>query len=144
MWPRMCSMLTWTKRECCLVFVAISLDQSPFVSDLDIVQEPLWRPHHILSITPFRGNKYVQSCILERLLICQISCCQCIWLLKQGLVQPHIANLERKKHSFSQNNPVTARETQRIFSSAWKEKNMFFPMLPINNVCESTGLNKRV
>lgn len=54
--PRMHMMLIWTMRERCLVFVAISLDQSPFVSELDVIQVLLWRPHHILPITPFMAT----------------------------------------------------------------------------------------
>lgn len=41
------------ERERCSVFVAISLDQSPFVSELDVIQVLLSRAHHILPITPF-------------------------------------------------------------------------------------------
>lgn len=73
---------------------------------------------------PIHSNKYEQSCNLEWLLICQISCCQRkMWAWKQGLVPTLIANLERKKHSFSQNIPVTVGETQTVFFSAWKQTN---------------------
>lgn len=32
------------------------LDQSPFVSNLDVIQLLLWRPHRILPITPFMAT----------------------------------------------------------------------------------------
>lgn len=73
---------------------------------------------------PIHSNKYVQSCKLEWLLICQISCCQGkMWAWKQGLATTLIANLERKKHSFSQNNTVTVGETQFLFLLESKKKN---------------------
>lgn len=72
---------------------------------------------------PIHGNKYVQSCNLEWLLICQVSCCWSkmrAW--KQGLVATLIANLGRKKPS--QNNPVTVRDTNScLFCLKAKKQN---------------------
>lgn len=62
-----------------------------------------------------------------------------------GLVPTIIANLEREKHSFSQNNPCDCQRNTVLFS-AWKpkkeKKKKTTPlMLPISSVYESTGPN---
>lgn len=93
---------------------------------------------------PIHSNKYIQNCNLEWLLICQITCCQSkMWAWKPELVPTLITNLERKRHGFSQRNPVTVGETHKQLSFLLESKKTGSPlMLPINSDYESTCPNR--
>lgn len=143
MWPRMHMVLIWTMRECYLVFVMITSDQSPFVCELDVIQLLLWRPHHKLPI-PYSWKQICPKLQFRKafdlpdrpvLLSSKVPC-------KQDGYWPTMLTLwERNWASVKTTQALTEGQRDNVFLP-FLNPSIYFPlMLPINFAMNQSAWN---
>lgn len=111
--PRIHMILIWTMKERGLVFVAISLDQSPFVSPtgrypsapLEATSHTFHKTHSWRQICPKLQFRTASDLPDRPVVLTKQPPCQREWVLT------HNADLQREKLDLSQNNSPTVTDT---------------------------------